>query len=204
MPRGAERDPARRMNYYEWKESDIACTECGWSGKGDDAELGEMFAEGAEFHCPQCDHRFGFVPFPTIDETLSDSRSDRTDRKIAEIRLARFERFKPLSSADQLPDLDPIPQTLTWDIITDPGGENCVVILNGEQEIWRELCWWEDYRRFAEVAKILSQKYGKTLRDLVPTRRSKDDLYGDRISSIGYVDRVRQALARGEMESIDS
>jgi hypothetical protein len=143
------------------------------------------------------------VPFPTIDETLSDSRSDPADRKAAEIRLARLERFTPLSTAAQLPDLDPIPQTLTWDVLSDPDGENFVVIFSGEQEIWRESSWFENYKRFGEVAKILGQKYGKTLRDLVPTARSELDLYGDRMSSLGYVDRVRQALARGELENID-
>jgi hypothetical protein len=99
--------------------------------------------------------------------------------------------------------LDPIPQILTWDELSNSDGENFVVIFNSEQEIWRELSWFENYKRFGEVAKILCQKYGKTLRDLVPTRRSELDLYGDRLSSLAYVDRVRQALARGELESID-
>lgn len=190
------------MNYYDWKERDIACSECGWSGKAQDAQQGEMFREGAEFHCPRCDHRFGFVPFPTIDETLTDSRSDPADRKIAEIVLSREDRYRPLSTADQLPDLDPIPQALTWDVVEASDGEAWIVILNGEQEIWRELSYWEKYKRFGQVANILAQKYGKTLRDLVLTDRSFCDLYGDRISAVGYADRVREALARGEVERI--
>jgi hypothetical protein len=190
------------MTYYEFQEHVFVCKECGWSGKGSDTQPGEIFNEGAEFHCPQCDYRFGgLVPFPAINETLADSRSDPVDRKIAEIVLSREERYRPLSSANQLPDLDPIPQTLTWDVI-DADGEAWVVILNGEQEIWRELSFWENYKRFGEVAKILTKKYGKTLRDLVLTDGAFCDFYGDRIGAVGYADRVREALARGEVESI--
>jgi hypothetical protein len=187
------------MTYYDWKEGEIKCKECDWSGHGRDAELGEMFSDGAEYHCPKCGQRFGFVAFPTVEENLSDPRAAAADRLAAEIRQARHDQFQQskLVSASQLPDLDPIPQTLAWDVVGDPFSETFVVIRNGEQEIWRELSWYENFHRFAEVAAILRQKYGKALRDLIPTPRSGDDLYGDRFSAITHVDRIREALASG-------
>jgi hypothetical protein len=190
------------MTYYEFQEHVVVCKECGWSGKGSQTTPGEIFDYGYEFHCPQCDNRFsGLVPFPTIKETLADSQSDPVDRMVAEIVHSRTERYGRLSSANQLPDLDPIPQTLTWDVV-EADGESWIVILNGEQEIWRELSYWENYKRFGEVAKILAQKYGKALRDLVLADHAFVDLYGDKVSAVGYADRVREALARGQVESI--
>ena len=90
------------MNYYDWEGNDIVCSKCGWSGKGQETQLGEMFLEGAEFHCPHCNHWFGFVPFPTIHETLADSRSDPVDCKAAESRVARRERFRLLPPRFQM------------------------------------------------------------------------------------------------------
>jgi hypothetical protein len=86
--------------------------------------------------------------------------------------------------------------------VVEADGETWIVILNGEQEIWREMSYWENYKRFGEVAKILAQKYGRALRDLVLANHAFVDLYGDEVSAVGYADRVREALARGEVESI--
>jgi hypothetical protein len=185
------------MNYDEWQESVIACKECGWCGYGRDAKAGEFFSDGAQHECPQCAHRFGFVVFPTLNEALSDARANSEDRLAAEIVHSRHERFErsKLFSTSQLPDLNQLPHSLTWDVVKDSQGEDFVVIRNGRQEVWRGLSFYENYKRFADIAAILKQKYGNRLCDLIPTAESKLDLYGDKLISLGRVDQARAALA---------
>lgn len=187
------------MNYYDWMESQLSCKQCGWHGQGKQTELGEMYRDGSEHSCPQCSGDFGYVMFPTSDEVRSDPRADPRDRQASNLMAIRWERYEraKLVSTSQLPNLSPAPTTLIWECMDVPGNECDVVILMGDQEIWRETCWYENFRRFGEIASILRQKYGPTLVDLIPTDRSGVDLYGDSISSPAFVDRVRAELARG-------
>lgn len=188
------------MNYYDWMESQLTCKQCGWRGQGNQAAQGEMYREGSEHSCPQCSSDFGYVMFPTRDEVRTDPRADPLHRQMTELVAIRWERYEraKLVSPSQLPDLSPVPETLIWECVDVSGNECDVVILMGDQQIWRETCWYENFRRFGEIASILKKKYGPTLVDLVPTRRSWVDLYGDSISSPSYIDRVRAALARSE------
>jgi len=187
------------MSYYDWLDKQITCKGCGWSGHGRDMTVGESFEGGAERHCPKCGEYYGFVAYPMRAEVLSDPRAQDVDRMVAGVQSDRIDRFNrdKLTGPDQLPDLNPPPTTLVWDVTepVGPSGEEFVVIRHGEREIWRELSWYENYERFGAIARILYLKYGETLRDLVPTRKSHFDLYGDRMSAPRYVERIRHALA---------
>lgn len=168
----------------------------------DGRALAEMFAEGAEFVCPDCGHDLGFHAFPTLEAMLGDPRADPADRAMAATisrRLERHERTK-LVSPEQLPDLQPPPAILAWDVVETQNDESEVLILAGERVIWRELSFYENYERFGEVAAILKQKYGPALVDLEPTRRSWVDLYGDRLAAPGIVDAVRASMARPDAD----
>jgi len=105
-----------------------------------------------------------------------------------------------LKSADQLPDIEPGPTTLIWDVIYGEGlgDDGFIVILDGDREIWREISFFEEYERFREIATILWQKYGETLRDLEPTQGSWLNLGGDKLGSLGIVKAIRESLGRGE------
>jgi hypothetical protein len=184
------------MDYYDWRASAVTCPTCGWQGTGQDLALSEMFEGGAEYACPKCGHEFGFQAFPTADEVRNDPRADPIDKLalgIRESRLARHDATK-LVSIDQLPNLDPSPTVLVWDVAANPSGDSEVQILHGERVLWRELSWYENYERFGEIARLLKQKYGEELVDLVPTRRSWMDLYGDRLSADRHVEDVRSSL----------
>ena len=63
------------------------------------------------------------------------------------------------------------------------------------------MSFFEEYERFGEIATILWEKYGETLRDLEPTRGSWLNLGGDRLGSLGIVEEIRKSLARGERPS---
>jgi predicted RNA-binding Zn-ribbon protein involved in translation (DUF1610 family) len=54
--------------FFDWKASQVSCAKCGWQGLGRDAEMGDSFAEGAEYHCPKCFHYFGFKAWPMSHE----------------------------------------------------------------------------------------------------------------------------------------
>ena len=72
--------------YYDWMHGSHACP-CGWVGLGRETKLGETFNDGSDRHCPKCDHRFGYIAYPFLEETLSDPRAPREDKLFAEIAL---------------------------------------------------------------------------------------------------------------------
>ncbi len=186
--------------YYDWIEALVTCPECGWRGTGAGATLQEMFEHGAEYGCPRCAHTFPFIAFPDRAQVLADPRASQFDRmqtQLQEDRHARHEQSK-LRYPDQLPPLELLPSTLTWDVSDAPGGDSDVVIRAGAVVIWRELSFYENYARFVEIASLLHRKYGAAVRDLAPTPESEIDLYGDRLASADIVDRARAALGRGE------
>lgn len=185
--------------WYDFQHDPLTCAACGWTGRGRDAAMREMFDGGAEYMCPACSRYFGFVGFPTPDEVRSDPRADPIDRMVVECRderIAAFERTK-LRSPDQLPAVDPPPVALVWDVVTDPERGDEVVILHGDRVLWREISWYENFRRFDEVARVLKARYGETLQDLVPSRRSWMDLLGDSMRADGEIATTRAAIAHG-------
>lgn len=186
--------------YYDFQSEPLNCTHCGWTGLGRDTTLYEMFEGGAEYCCPTCHAVFGFVAFPTEDEARTDPRADPIDRAIADRRAERQARFEAtrLTSPVQLPPLAPPPSRLVWDVVDVAPDEAEVRILHGDRVVWRELSFYENFRRFDEVARILKAKYGDALRDLVPTGRSLTDLLGDDLSASGRVEAVRAWLRSGE------
>ena len=189
-----------RSGHYDWMASRLDCSACSWSGFGRDARMGEVFEDGEAYHCPSCDAYFRFVGGPFEWESLSDPRAPAADRMAAAVVLTNVEEFERSKLVDpsQLPDLEPPPVVLTWDTDGAPTNIGFVLILADGREIWREKSWFENYRRFGEVAEILQRKYGTGLRDLVPTRRSEMDLWGDKLAAPSITDKVRAALGRGE------
>ena len=88
--------------------------------------------------------------------------------------------------------------------LTAPGNfsrrSECVTVVKyGEQAIFEELAFWEGYARFGQLAKVLQQKYGPRLKDLVPTQRSRLYLWGDDISGIAATEQIRAAIRNGTL-----
>lgn len=83
------------MSFYDFHNGTQTCKQCGWSGLGKEATMGDSFAEGAEYHCPKCYHYFGFQSYPTLQESLTDPRAPREDRMFAEIVEQRVKDRKP-------------------------------------------------------------------------------------------------------------
>jgi hypothetical protein len=184
--------------YSNWQAQEYECRDCAWRGVGKECKQGEMFSELFEIDCPRCGEKVGFVMFPTFEESRHnwDKLSDM-DKNAVEIGEARRQDFaqRGLQSCDDLPDLAGEDLILVWDTEKYEGGDT--LIKYGERVIWRETGFYENYERFAEIAGLLKQKYGDRLQDLVPTRKSKLYLYGDRMSASDRVQKVRDDLAKG-------
>ncbi len=191
-------------NYYDFLERPAQCPHCGWQGTGAQLDLGEMFAQSAEYLCPRCGGHCLHQLFPTLRDTAADPRAAPADRARAQAQLERLEAFErdKLRDPGQLPDLSPPDGVLTWDqpwpLGPAGGPQSFIVVLAGRREIWRERAWFECHGRFAEVAEVLKRKYGASLRDLAPTERSLTCLYGDAARAPAEVAAVRAGLARDD------
>jgi len=71
--------------HYDWKYESHRCPKCSWEGLGSEAAMGESFNDGAEYHCPSCNHPFGYIDYPLVKESLTDLRAPESDRLFAEI-----------------------------------------------------------------------------------------------------------------------
>lgn len=75
------------VSHYDWKSGRQRCGACGWTGLGGEAQIGEGFRDGAEYHCPACGERFGFVPYPQLCDSITDPRAPTSDKGFAEVAL---------------------------------------------------------------------------------------------------------------------
>lgn len=98
---------------------------------------------------------------------------------------------------ERLPEIATPEFTLIWDLeIIGSGAEERRhwIIRHGDQVIHRELARSEDYHRFELLARLLRQKYGSRIRDLVPVDSSDVAyyLYGDFLGAVNRVEAARK------------
>jgi hypothetical protein len=171
---------ARHFNYYDsWRNELLAC-DCGWRGTFEQGHV-EHHNELMDSECPNCSAIIALVVYPTAAEVEQnephDSRFRRTVRK-AEERQAGSKSLC-LRSVEQLPEIRDPGFVLDWSFEEDGLGEKWTVIRKAGQEIFRELAFWEGWRRYLEIAAILKSKYGNRLLDLRPLDQSWLYLLGD-------------------------
>ncbi|MBC5772797.1 hypothetical protein H8S95_01870 [Pontibacter sp. KCTC 32443] len=123
-------------------------------------------------------------------------RRDTEEERQAKLREINFkERFRRLSlkSPDELPDIqgDHIIFTFRSDTIR---GEDYNIIEHQGQEVWREPMVWEGFERFMEIGRILKEKYGSNLGDLLPDETSETFLYGDKLEAPALIKKFRNEL----------
>src|SRR5437868_12186368 len=69
----------------------------------------------------------------------------------------------------QLPEIEEAQFTLTWELeLGHSAEERFWVVKHGERVIYREDAKYEDYHRFEVLARLIKQKYGSRVKDLVP------------------------------------
>jgi hypothetical protein len=101
--------------------------------------------------------------------------------------------LRKLANMEQLPAMESTSFTLDWDFV-EANDERLTVIRCGDLVLFSEPALWEGYKRFEQVCKIVREKYGAQVNDLVPTNRSESYLYGDVSSSPIAVAAVRRKV----------
>ena len=58
------------LNYFTYKQQDLACSKCMWRGDGKDLSIEGVSAEHfiIDLACPACGEHVGFVQAPLSDE----------------------------------------------------------------------------------------------------------------------------------------
>ena len=185
------------MNYYQFLTSAVSCSACGWSGSGKETATGEMFEELYEYHCPSCRAMLGICSYPTVKDARANwalvPESERRHVEAVEQRRARFRELS-LKAAGELPDLGSAPFVIDWDFEDDEQSHKWTVLRQGDRVVWREPAVYEGDERFKSVVSILLEKYGRLLKDVVPTSRSELYLYGDRLGSPANVAAIRKRV----------
>jgi hypothetical protein len=178
--------------YYDgWENRFFVCPGCAWVGYGKDTRTGGQFRDLFERDCPECPRTIFTVTYPTVRDCKGNlEKMTDTDRMQLEAR----ERFLEAAAAaellapEQLPELPGDEIVLAWDRDYE---QRETVIRHGPIVVWREVSYYEGYERFREVLRILARRYGTRLLDLIPTVRSMNSLFGDRMSAPDIVDRAR-------------
>lgn len=118
--------------------------------------------------------------------------------KLPTPRAWREQRQKQAEAIlERLPEISDPEFTLAWDIEISNSGFEAVrhwVIRHGSEVIYREPACLEDYHRFELLARLLRQKYGNRVRDLVPVENSEVAyyLYGDFLGAVSRVEAARK------------
>lgn len=190
-------------NYYEYDRSaTISCPACGWSGVC--AENEEPFSELLDIRCASCDKMLLIVPYPTHTDTrkaaAAGNRQALGNIKLVEEREAFFARAEEhaLTSDTRLPELEGDDLVITWDFEGHEGDEaqdSWTILSHGDQEIWREVAFYEGIDRFEEILWMLREIYGPRMAELRPTEASLTYLLGDDMWASGRVDSLNEELA---------
>ena|SRR5438105_10864331 len=96
---------------------------------------------------------------------------------------------------EQFPEIEEAQFTLTWELeLGDSAEDRFWVVKHGERIIYREEAKYEDYHRFEVLARLLKEKYGSRVKDLVPVEANdaRFYLYGDFLGAVRRVEDARK------------
>lgn len=186
------------LGFWDYdRDAPLSCPACGWTGTGAGNE--NAFRDLLDVCCPACDDMLLVVNYPTLTETrvaaAAGDRRAQAELSEMEAAAARAERAATLELKEpsQLPNLDGERVVIEWDF-EERDDEKWTVLLHGDQEIWRELAYYEGYGRFAEVFEILRARYGSRLAEVRPTFASGLYLYGDKTPPPTIVEALNASL----------
>ncbi|MGV3723050.1 MAG: hypothetical protein ACO1SX_19290 [Actinomycetota bacterium] len=194
----SRKEPSSYLDYLalSWR-----CSVCPWEGLGreciDARWPDDDYAESLT--CPRCGGSLEHFRTAFFHElSRNRERLSAKDRVWLEM-YEQWETEEPLRldrDPPELPELEGDRLVFTWDVV---GREDVEIpevkqLRMGDQVLWQERCYWENWERFLEMAAVLRQRYGDRLYDLVPTQASLDSLYGDRLSAPNSVDAARAEL----------
>jgi hypothetical protein len=182
--------------YDDYGGTEVECPNCGTINVLE-KDRGEYDSSGLLVHCGSCPCCVAFIQWPTQRE--AEAAGDSAQMKMFDVMTTRqqcFERGR-LKSPDQLPDINDEIFRLEWDLENaspSNGNEVYTLIKHKGETIFKELAFWEGGFRYAQVAKILKEKYGSRLTDVIPTPAGWFYLEGD-----GFIHRWDAEQARKEL-----
>jgi len=142
------------------------------------------------------------VSYPTVAEMKSSGDPGSVRQAEGIENFQREFNSKKLAGKEQLPEINAATFELTWDS-EQRGGKHWTVIRHGNQILFSEPAVWEGFEsRFEEVCRILREKYGERVTDLIPSDASGLYLYGDKLSAPTEVAWVREKIFRGSKVSL--
>ena len=177
---------------YTYKSHNYQCKNCNWTGKGEVLEQGDLYEDGFEVNCPACGKLLELVVFPTFDEVLKYGTEE--EKKEVKKQMKFWEQWEEFSlkSIDQLPEIEG--DNLIFEIEERKyKSQEFLFILNKGKEIWKEPLLYEYYDRFIEIGKMLKEKYGNSMQDLVPPEY-QGWLLGDKLSAEKSIEAFRNSL----------
>jgi hypothetical protein len=188
---------SKMFNYYDaWQSVELECPKCHWKGTFDEGSV-DYAREMQASSCPKCDcfvsPVLAIVSYPTVGQMLASGNAADIQRAKEIDQFQKHFDSNKLMSKDQLPEVDLTSFTLTWDSVGETE-KGITVIRHGDIVLFSEPEIWEGHWRFAQVAKIVREKYGLRVIDLVPTKESELYLYGDVSSSITFVANARRTI----------
>jgi hypothetical protein len=175
--------------YSNWQQEAFTCAHCGWTGNVGygDLEAGDVTAI---IECPKCYRSLGVIMYPNLEDT-KEAAAQGNEKAIQELPefeariernqelLKRFDREK-LQNPDELPELDGESLEFLWDFLKGDDGEFYQSIRLGNVEVWKELAFFNNVRRFEQMKELFKLRYGSRFKSLTPTDDSIEWLTGDK------------------------
>lgn len=189
-----------------WEEEDFTCSSCNQTWKGKQLSFSDLEGDVGEMACPQCDKVLVGVCAGSLKPAGSPAKQPpKWASDIAKIVAGRHEQWKQnkLTSPEQLPEVAGESFGIIWDLGPDATGKPAEALLDqgyifrvGDQVIWAEPNFFEDYDRYPEVAAIFVAKYGDRLKDIKVTPPAAKSLLGDALRAGEFIDQSRRQFFR--------
>jgi hypothetical protein len=184
---------ARQFNYFDdWKNELLECPNCHWQGVFDQGSV-EHYMEQMDCACPKCDVAkspiLAVVLYPTLPELRANMDKPGVPEWVERIDRG-FDEFEAqkLREPSQLCDISESSFELVWDFDKSNPDDPRTSIKHGEIVVFSEPARYEEFKRFGEICEILKEKYGVRIKDLVPTLRSEDWLFGAASEAKNFVE----------------
>jgi len=186
-----------------WQDMLFRCGNCGLESLGKDLDPGDLHQSFFTRECPDCAHNVVSITLPHVAEMLGnlDDLPPETQEEVLAFAGQCTQRQKEkLHRIEQLPKIGLDHIVLVWDA-DDEGQERSeqpaqIVIRCGEREIYRGPSSWEYYAYFIDACKVLRRKYGNRLIDVIPTERTINALWGDKLNAPEIVNGMRERIRK--------
>jgi hypothetical protein len=188
---------AKRFNYFDdYQTLILECPKCHWNGTFDEGSV-ETYDDLMDCACPKCEvfqsPILAEVLYPTLEELRANADRPGIREWVQRIDNG-FDEFEAqkLRELGQLPEIEADSFKLVWDFEADKSsGHSRTLLKRGDVVIFSEPARYQEYPRFGEIAEILKAKYGERIKDVEPTKRSAEYLYGDPREGESFVEWVR-------------